>query len=278
MKSSGNERVKASCAEFIFGANYAIPDLKSIHNLYREIKRNHVLMNDPAMNAFCQVLVKGDNSFDRNQAAIEGTFGCDFCSQNSERIQRVKQKVDQRKREMEGMKRMVQDLRNSKAKYEGNLVSMRSETESMDRRKEVIMEEMKEIEAGIFTVNRDILEMEKRERIRERVLDGNVIVTRNMDERLWTRWNCHDVMEWILSLENGRFGRYIDEIMERMLEENVRGSELGMINQDDLEHFGIESAEDRESAMRHIQRVISRESKVHFPGGRVVAVNQKEGV
>ena len=83
---------------------------------------------------------------------IEGVFECEFCSENAVRIQRVRQSVDRKKQEMEGLKRVVGGLRDSKAEYEGNVVAMRSENEAMERSKEVVAEEMKEIEIGIFRV------------------------------------------------------------------------------------------------------------------------------
>jgi len=102
--------------------------------------------------------------------------------------------------------------------------------------------------------------MERKEMMRKRIEERNGVST--VDERLWTRWNCGDVMEWILCLENGRFEKYLEEIMDRMMTENVRGSELSMIDEQDLMHFGIDDEDDRKDVMRYIGSLVADDSQI----------------
>merc|ERR1712039_1125001 len=110
---------------------------------------------------------------------------------------------------------------------------------------------------GVLRQNHDILEMERRERIRSTVANEESVYS-VPDETLWSLWSSEDVISWTLSLENGRFGQYSEKLCDSMLKENVRGTDLSMIEDEDLVHFGIES-DDRVSLLQRIRELVTKE-------------------
>ena len=52
-------------------------------------------------------------------------------------------------------------------------------------------------------------------------------------------WNHEDILEWILSLDNGIFVQYQSELTRVLKEENVSGDDLSIVDMDDLKRWGV---------------------------------------
>eukprot|EP01083_Nonionella_stella_P190626 705927_1 len=72
--------------------------------------------------------------------------------------------------------------------------------------------------------------------------NGNVI-TKGTDSGMNTsdylNWNWSDVCEWILSLEDGAYVEYKDDLYEKLREENVKGKDLKWVDVDAVSSWGV---------------------------------------
>lgn len=76
----------------------------------------------------------------------------------------------------------------------------------------------------------------------------------------FTRWDSQSSVQWILSLERGRFRKYEDALRQNLKEENVRGIDLGAVTADDLKGWGVKGFGDRKALFDHIQSLIQRQT------------------
>merc|ERR1712228_334622 len=85
---------------------------------------------------------------------------------------------------------------------------------------------------------------EKKEETEEREID-------------FVEWEWHDIMEWIISLNNGKYKKYQNVLTEKLMEEEVKGQHLCYIDKNDLHRFGISSFSDKVDVYHRIQRLIN---------------------
>ena len=271
------DKIGFACAEFIFGAKYILPELKSINSVYNEVKQNGMVMNDAAMDEYCQILIKGDNSFDlyepvmdiipRRIAWDESQQKCDYCSKQGRRLKEIETKVDKVNDEVEGLKDIVNELRVDNTEYEEELNALRTEVVSTEKLRKLLKDDMKEIEVETFNLKKQIYELQRKEKrmmkMRNGVNNNNKIKMNKLDLLHWDKWNCDDVMQWILSLDSGRYLKYECDLQDIVCtKENVRGRELVMITENDLISFGINDENDRNLLIKHISGLINDEFKI----------------
>eukprot|EP01084_Bolivina_argentea_P107721 192578_1 len=81
-------------------------------------------------------------------------------------------------------------------------------------------------------------------------------------------WEYTDVVDWIMQLENDRFQKYRNILLQNMKAEEIDGSCLRDISENDLLRMGIKSFKDRKSIFKHIQKLI---------GSNKIAIVENEG-
>ena len=81
---------------------------------------------------------------------------------------------------------------------------------------------------------------------------------RNKD---FTSWDCNDILEWILYLEQGLFVQYKEIIMSNLKEKGVVGSDLIRIEMEDIRNWGIEKFDHIKLLQTHIKALTNLEGK-----------------
>eukprot|EP01083_Nonionella_stella_P108064 313807_1 len=76
--------------------------------------------------------------------------------------------------------------------------------------------------------------------------------------RDWESWRNEEVIEWLLSLQNGKFKQYVDGFVEQ----RVIGSDLNAIQKNDLMAFGMTVFSHRTEVFNAIQNLTSSEGKI----------------
>ena len=72
----------------------------------------------------------------------------------------------------------------------------------------------------------------------------------------YLNWNHQDIYEWIMSLRNGLFIGYQDQLQQALNEENVRGSHLNTIDKSDIKGWGIVDYEHRQTLFDEIKQLV----------------------
>ena len=75
--------------------------------------------------------------------------------------------------------------------------------------------------------------------------------------REYNHWNCKDVLEWIITLDNGAFKQYHDILKESLTKRNVKGSNLKYVEKSDIKAWGIDDIEHRTKLFEHIRSLMN---------------------
>ena len=69
-------------------------------------------------------------------------------------------------------------------------------------------------------------------------------------------WSVGDIIEWLTSLENGKYDKYKYHLLYNMTEEKVTGSMLSTLNVTDWHRLGISDVKDQHDLLRHVYSLI----------------------
>eukprot|EP01084_Bolivina_argentea_P288352 494889_1 len=84
---------------------------------------------------------------------------------------------------------------------------------------------------------------------------------RKLDERNYKKWMSEDVIDWIMCLEDNKFGKYNERIVKIVNEQNIDGSCFDDIEKSDLTEWGVKDFKDRTSLFKHIKNLIMQNQK-----------------
>merc|ERR1712154_271552 len=77
-----------------------------------------------------------------------------------------------------------------------------------------------------------------------------------LDINLFTEWDSNDVLNWILSIENGVFGKYEKKLKQEIMEGEVTGNDLLTLNVEDIKTLGISKFAHRKLLLSNIAKLI----------------------
>jgi len=69
-------------------------------------------------------------------------------------------------------------------------------------------------------------------------------------------WSVGDIIEWLTSLENGKYDKYKYHLLYNMTEEKVTGSMLSTLNVTDWHRLGVSDVKDQHDLLRHVYSLI----------------------
>ena len=75
----------------------------------------------------------------------------------------------------------------------------------------------------------------------------------------YRNWNHHDLLRWIVSLENGRFMKYAQKLRSAFNEEEPSGKYLGEVNEQDIRRWGINKFMDIKDLKQYIDDLVNKE-------------------
>eukprot|EP01084_Bolivina_argentea_P271468 461926_1 len=70
-------------------------------------------------------------------------------------------------------------------------------------------------------------------------------------------WSTQELLNWILSVEDGRYKIFKDKLSSGFNDEQVNGQNIKDVNEQDLRHYGVNILSDRKDLMKHIQSLVS---------------------
>ena len=74
-----------------------------------------------------------------------------------------------------------------------------------------------------------------------------------IDPSKYMQWKWQDIMQWILSLENGRFVKYCQSLEQSLKEEEVTGADLNNVDILVVKGWGVVNFKDKQALFGYIQ-------------------------
>eukprot|EP01083_Nonionella_stella_P066102 173835_1 len=75
--------------------------------------------------------------------------------------------------------------------------------------------------------------------------------------RNYLEWRDSEVVDWVVSLQNGEYAQYEESLRLLFSKENVNGVQLSEISKSDLKDWGIQSLSQRSNLYQEIQKLIN---------------------
>ena len=69
------------------------------------------------------------------------------------------------------------------------------------------------------------------------------------------KWDAREAVDYIIKLDNGKFLKYRDILIDGFTKQEITGSDLPNINKNDLLKFGIKNDCDCEAIVKEFQRL-----------------------
>jgi len=69
-------------------------------------------------------------------------------------------------------------------------------------------------------------------------------------------WSVGDIVEWVTTLESGKYAKYKYHLLFNMTEEKVTGSMLSTLNVTDWHRLGVSDVKDQHDLLRHVYSLI----------------------
>ena len=85
--------------------------------------------------------------------------------------------------------------------------------------------------------------------------------TKKLNVNNFYNWKSDDILEWILSLDNGLFVEYKEILNKSLNEENLNGQNLDKVDKEDIKIWGVKDFEHRRKLYQHFQSLTSKEGK-----------------
>ena len=142
---------------------------------------------------------------------------------------------DALERSMANEGRLVEE--NDALLMEQNRLGVRVRT--LEREKAAIGRECMEIESELEAVRAELMTAQK------------------LDTSRYHLWNSDEAVDWICSIENGRFTKYQEKLLRAFTEEGVCGEDLDKITQSALRDWGVKNFKDRVALHEHIQELVT---------------------
>merc|ERR1711902_391765 len=81
---------------------------------------------------------------------------------------------------------------------------------------------------------------------------------KNINTTKYREWSSDEVVDWLISLEDGKFLKYEDMFRVIFNQQGVDGSTIGYIDKSELKGWGIDSFSDRARIHENIQNLINK--------------------
>eukprot|EP01084_Bolivina_argentea_P142622 250555_1 len=85
----------------------------------------------------------------------------------------------------------------------------------------------------------------------------------------YMNWKYEEIVEWIMSLDNGRFEQYKNILLENLKEEGIEGSDLCDVNEIDLKSWGVKNFKDKKLLLAKLKELTQQNIQNNFKGNNI---------
>eukprot|EP01083_Nonionella_stella_P142234 439690_1 len=191
-----------------------------------------------------------DNDIDRVKPSNDNDVDPgDLVSQLLERIQHQNAEIQ---------KLMDEQHLTSKLKEENN--TLKNENATQNNRLMEMEKEMDELKWRLNQIREENsrLQEEKKENvmmIRNLKDEVQLLKAKVIDVTRFMEWQAEDVLNWLLSIEDGLYRKYEQTLRTAITDSEVCGKDLITMDIVDLQHFGVSKFADRKILIEHIKRL-----------------------
>ena len=115
-----------------------------------------------------------------------------------------------------------------------------------------LQQQIKAFKASNYEKDKEIARLT--EESKESRLELNELKRINsIDPNRYLEWNTEELVLWICGLDNGKFKKYKDRLIDAFKEQGVDGKGVEFLDKQELRGFGIDSFMDRGLIYKHIQ-------------------------
>eukprot|EP01083_Nonionella_stella_P254368 874145_1 len=125
--------------------------------------------------------------------------------------------------------------------------SLQTEIVRVQSENSELNEECKETKLELIRVKRELL---RKGRIDTRI-----------DTRNYLEWTPSQVVDWIISIQNGEYVQYEHDLRLLFAKESVNGAVLSEISKPDLKDWGIHNFSRRSNLYKQIQKLVNQQKK-----------------
>ena len=76
-----------------------------------------------------------------------------------------------------------------------------------------------------------------------------------LDISNYKQWSWQQILKWIITIENGKFGKYEKQLRKALSEETPSGEDIEYINGDDIKRWGVRQFGDIKILLSCIQQL-----------------------
>merc|ERR1712130_972871 len=91
----------------------------------------------------------------------------------------------------------------------------------------------------------------------EKYEKNGIVEYKNLDFIDYPLWQWQDVYQWMMQIENGKFGIYAKELEQHLKMENIDGSCIKQLTTNDMHRFGIIDFKDKQLILEQIANLKS---------------------
>ena len=96
--------------------------------------------------------------------------------------------------------------------------------------------------------------------LEEKVMEMDWNVAPNpLDPSQFIKWDWQHIVQWMMTLESGRFKKYESVLKDALSEAGMAGDDLLEVNQLDVKGWNVKNFKDQKSLFGHIQELIDRD-------------------
>ena len=163
----------------------------------------------------------------------------------SEKYDKLKSKNEQQKKRIADLETKILILEQTCDEYENEMAIKQIKNKNLEKK----IDRMKQNERSLM------------KKIENLVNERN----KNIKKNDYLQWNYHQIIEWICSLQNGKYDKYESRLFVTMKDENITGRSLIDLDKNDLHRYGITAFSDKINILKHIKDL----NKNDIEGGNV---------
>eukprot|EP01084_Bolivina_argentea_P142621 250550_1 len=123
-----------------------------------------------------------------------------------------------------------------------------------DRLRKMNLSNLSEIKS-LQQQNNELLDDKKEYELKINELMDEISKLQRIDETMYENWSHKEILAWIVSLDNGRFEKYEDELLRNLREEEIQGNDLNGVNEIDLKSWGVKNFKDKKLLLTKIKEL-----------------------
>merc|ERR1712013_48162 len=114
--------------------------------------------------------------------------------------------------------------------------------------------------AEIVQLKREVMTLQSERKEQEEVIAQlrEQIGANGDGKALYLEWKAENVLEWILSLENGVFMQYEDDLTQKVMTDDVTGAHLEALNLGTVRELGVKRVTHQQLLLRAIAKLMDK--------------------